>query len=214
MQKDGTVMLGTNFLNNSITPTGFDYHTFNYFLNITFLQFFEVSYTCTLFKAPPSVVAIYPWKEGHFTNQDRAFSARARILRERKYFPSLVFGINDLFTQASGGVIASTNRNGHFNRFFLSATKHFSLGNRKEDLGVHLTYMYNRRVNEPAKGFMGGITYNPSFAKELRFIAEYNPAGFCVGANYLLLKHVFVQVLLEDFKHFSCGMSYKIYLKK
>ena len=56
MQPDKTVMLGGNFLHDRITPNGFPYNTYNYFLNITFLPFLEVAYTCTLFKATDKFV--------------------------------------------------------------------------------------------------------------------------------------------------------------
>lgn len=35
MQRDKTVMIGGNFLNKEITPPTWDYHTYNYFLNVT-----------------------------------------------------------------------------------------------------------------------------------------------------------------------------------
>lgn len=35
MQRDKTVMIGGNFLNQEITPPAWYYHTYNYFLNVT-----------------------------------------------------------------------------------------------------------------------------------------------------------------------------------
>lgn len=49
MQKDGTFMMGINYLPDIITPEPFNYNTANYYFNITFLPFFEVSYKMTLF---------------------------------------------------------------------------------------------------------------------------------------------------------------------
>lgn len=51
MQKDKTIMLGANFMNKEITPPTWYYHTYNYYLNVTFFPWLEVAYTCTLFKA-------------------------------------------------------------------------------------------------------------------------------------------------------------------
>ena len=36
MQRDKTVLIGGNFLNKEITPPHWYYHTYNYFLTITF----------------------------------------------------------------------------------------------------------------------------------------------------------------------------------
>ena len=35
MQKNGTFMFGANFLNQELTPPRFNYHTANYYANIT-----------------------------------------------------------------------------------------------------------------------------------------------------------------------------------
>lgn len=49
MQKTGTFMGGGNYLPEGMTP--FSFNTGNYFANITFLSFLELSYRCTLQKA-------------------------------------------------------------------------------------------------------------------------------------------------------------------
>ena len=48
MQKDKTVMLGGNFMNKEITPPTWYYHTYNYYLNVTFFPWLEVAYTLSL----------------------------------------------------------------------------------------------------------------------------------------------------------------------
>ena len=50
MQRDKTFMIGGNFMNKELTPPTWYYHTYNYFLNITFFPWLEVAYKCTLFK--------------------------------------------------------------------------------------------------------------------------------------------------------------------
>lgn len=54
MQKAGTFMGGGNYLPNGMTP--FNFNTGNYFVNITFLSFLELSYRCTLLKPPGMTV--------------------------------------------------------------------------------------------------------------------------------------------------------------
>lgn len=52
MQRDGTLMIGGNFLNRHNLPNNFwwGYNSYNYFLNVTFLKRLEIAYVCTLFK--------------------------------------------------------------------------------------------------------------------------------------------------------------------
>lgn len=82
-----------------------------------------------------------------------------------------------------------------------------------ETLGVHLSYLYNRREDYPLNGVAGGITYNPSFAPHLNVIAEYDSKDFAMGATYLLFNHIHFQFELQRMKYFSGGLCYKIYLK-
>ena len=84
MQKDKTIMLGANFMNKEITPPTWYYHTYNYYLNVTFFPWLEVAYTCTLFKA--EALGLKPYGYSGFTNQDRYFSVRLRALKEGQFW--------------------------------------------------------------------------------------------------------------------------------
>ena len=76
----------------------FNFNTWNYYLNVTIFPFLEVAYTCTLFTAESLGLD----KHGYsgFTNQDRYFSARLRVLKESKYIPAVVLGTSDPFTSS------------------------------------------------------------------------------------------------------------------
>lgn len=211
MQKDKTVMLGANFLNKEITPPTWYYHTYNYYLNVTIMPWLEVAYTCTLFKA--EALGLKPYGYTGFTNQDRYFSVRLRALKEGqfwKYTPAVVLGTSDPFT-SSGDVIASDKGNGYYSRFYIAATKHIRIG--KETLGVHLSYLYNRRIEYHLNGIAAGITYNPSFHPQLRLIAEYDSKDFALGATYLLFNHLHAQVELQKMKYFTGGLMFRFCLK-
>lgn len=213
MQADKTVMLGGNFLNKEITSPQWDYHTYNYFLNVTIFPWLEVAYTCTLFQS--QTIGI-DWKvgKGKFTNQDRYFSARIRALKEGqfwKHMPAVVVGTSDPYTESGDGQISAVNGNGYWCRFYVAATKHLSVG--KEKVGVHLSYLYNNRIDYPLNGVAGGITYSPSFLPDLRLIAEYDTKDVALGATYLFFNHLHIQVELQRMKYFTGGLVYKIHLR-
>lgn len=207
MQKDKTVMIGGNFLNREITPPTWWYHTYNYYLNVTIFPFLEVSYVCTLFKFRFPQWGMDEYK---FRNQDRYFGARLRILEEKKYIPAIVLGTSDPFSRETK-VINSETGNGYFCRFFLAATKHFDIGS--EQVGVHLSYLYNRRKDYSLNGIAGGVSYSPSKVPDLKFIAEYDTKDIAVGATYLLFNHFHFLVELQRFKYFTGGITYKVVLK-
>ena len=214
MQPDKTVMIGGGFLNESLTPSRFNYNTYNYYLNITIFPCLEVAYTCTLFKVTPQ------WgvqsQMGKFTNQDRYFSLRLRALREgqfSKYMPAIVLGTSDPFTESGGGQFATEgfSGNGFFSRFYLALTKHIPI--RREELAIHLSYLYNRRHDYHLNGIAGGITYSPSMLSDLKLIAEYDSHDILIGMNYLFIHHLLVQEMMQKGKYFSCGLTYLIHLK-
>lgn len=207
MQRDMTVMIGGNFLNKSSTPPNFGYDTYNYFLNATLLPFFEVSYTCTLFKATDRFV---PEKKGRFVNQDRSLSAKIRLFRERKILPAIVIGGNDIFSSVSNNKL-DVSSNQYFSRIYLAASKCFTIGEEEIDLSV--AGIYYRQQKGKGNNISAAISYTPSIAKDLNLIAEYD-SRFCnVGASYLLFNHLFLQVYLQQGRYISGGVSYKIYLK-
>lgn len=212
MQKDKTVMIGGNFLNKEITPPTWYYHTYNYFLNVTIFPWLEVAYTCTLFKAEALGLGSYGY--AGFTNQDRFFSVRMRVLKEGhiwKHMPAVVIGTSDPYTESGEGQVSSVDGNGYFCRFYIAATKHIAVGG--EEIGIHLSYLYNNRKEYKLNGFAGGVTYSPSIKPQLRVIAEYDAKDFTCGITYLLFNHLHAQVELQKMKYFTGGLTYKIYLK-
>lgn len=98
--------------------------------------------------------------------------------------PAVVVGTSDPFTSSGNGVVAPTEGNGYFSRFYIAATRHVQLG--RETVGVHLSYLYNKRIEYKLNGIAAGISYNPSFHPQLRLIAEYDSKDFALGATYLL----------------------------
>ena len=109
------------------------------------------------------------------------------------------------------GSIGSTEGNGYFSRFYIAATKHLPIGT--EEIGVHLSYLYNQRKEYKLNGIAAGITYNPSFAPDLRVIAEYDSKDFALGATYLLFNHLHLQVELQRMQYFTGGLMFRFNLK-
>lgn len=209
MQPDKTVMIGVNYLNREITPDIFNYHTLNYYLNVTILPCLEVAYTCTLFKATDT---FKPEKKGRFVNQDRAFSFRFHPLKEGKYYPAIVLGWNDINPKdlKKKQVLASNPTNRFFSGIYLAATKHISI--HRERIGFHLSYTYTNRTDPRLTGLAFGLDYAPSFFPSFHAIAEVSKDEVNAGASYVLFRHVRMYGLLEKGKYFSGGVGYKLYL--
>ena len=217
MQQDKTVMVGGSYLHEGATPANWNYNTYNYYLNITILPFFEVGYTCTLLQG---VKGNY-WPEstwGKYTNQDRQFSLRLRAIKEGQfwqYMPAVVIGGNDVLTSVGfkdqDYINASETGNGYWNRWYLAATKHVDLYG---ELGVHAAYVYNRRADYRLNGLALGANWKPQFHPALNVMAEYDSRTVNCGLGYTLWKdHINVVTELNDFKYLSAGIYFKIHLK-
>ena len=101
VQKDATFMLGGNFLNKHNLPNNrwWGYNTYNYYLNITFLDRIEIAYICTLVQGKAGNG--YHWPEytyGKFVNQDRHFAGKIQLVKEGewwKHMPAIAIGVSD-----------------------------------------------------------------------------------------------------------------------
>jgi len=216
MQRDKTVMIGGSFLNEGATPKHWNYDTYNYYLNVTILPFLEVGYTCTLHKITLPYLGIY----NKFTNQDRQFSGRLRVIKEGqfwKYMPSIVLGGNDVLTRDWSGesdkgfADPSDQGNGHWNRWYIAATKQLEL---KGELGLHAAYLYNRRIDYHLNGVALGANWKPYFHKNLNLMAEYDSRTVNCGLGYTFWKdHINFVGELNDFKYISAGVVFKVHLK-
>lgn len=222
MQRDGTLMVGGNYLSWKKVPfikhSWFHYNTFNYYLNITFFKRLEVAYICTLNKGVPNS-SYWPkptW--GKFRNQDRHFAAKFLVTEEGqwwKYMPAVVVGVSDPTTGQDGADYTSMDikeyGNGSFNRWYIAMTKHFQTS--YGELGIHAAYLYNRRKDYPLNGSAFGLNFRPGFHKNLNLIAEYDAKTINVGATYSLwADHFNFLVELQEGKYVSAGLVYKVNL--
>ena len=233
MQQDKTFLLGASYLDVAATPNHWSYHTFNYYINITFFPWLEIGYTCTLHKAlyGSSYYPSHVW--GKFCNQDRQFSRRIRLWKEGwwKYWtPQIVLGANDpstndIYTEGKdeyGITGVGQYGNGHWNRYYIAATKHFDfkgIGN----LGVHTAYVYNERKDYHLNGLCIGANFQLGLPADkvwkkavngLNVMAEYDSRTINVGASYSIWKD-YINIIAEmtECKYFSGGIFFKVHLK-
>jgi hypothetical protein len=189
MSPDRTVKIGGNFLPKQFTTDTWDYHTFNFFINITFLSFVEVSMNNTAFDL---------WNAGYFSNVDRSISVRLRPVKEGKYWPAVVIGSNDVISTSS--LVGYAQGNKFFGTHYIALTKHFDIGANR--LGLHAAYNIPVSVHVKQKfPISGGVSFSPAFYKNLNIIAEYDTRDFNLGANVLLYKHLYFQFFMNELKY-------------
>lgn len=197
MQNDGTFYTGVNYLPEALTPSTWDYNTYNYYFNFTFLPFLELSYRLTLFKLD---------EENRFNNQDRSIAVRIQILKENKSRPSLVLGVNDVFSSEIK-LLGSK----YYSSIYAVGTKDFKI--KRQNFQATIGYSNALSNEEAAAGIFAGLTYTASFLPSVKTIFEYDTKVFNVGASVLLFKHLYLYGMAHEIKRFAGGFAYLIYLK-
>lgn len=119
MNETGRLMVGGNFLPKGMNPFG-DYHTGNYFADLTFFSFLELAYRETLQKSS------YMTAKPKYNQQDRSLSVKLQPLKEGKWWPAVAVGAND--------PIRSLGRN-YYRSIYGVLTKHFFI--RTAPIGRH-----------------------------------------------------------------------------
>ncbi len=193
MQRDGTFMAGTTWLPKAMMPQEWNYQTWNYYLNITFLPFLEVNYRCTLLKVQ---------RNGKY-NQDRSVSMRYRLLQEQRFVPSLVTGVNDLYTSSKSG-------NQYFGAAYAVTTKTAFVG--KGILKLSAGYGFDVFERNEMTGLFGGLSFTPGFLKIMEFMMEYDSKVFNPACSVFLFEHLHFMLFAYDMKYCAGGLTYKIYL--
>ena len=196
MQPDGTFLFGGNYLPEPMNPEKIGYNTGNYYINITFLPFWEVNYRLTLLKI----------KSNGTYNQDRSFALRGRLLKERKYLPSLVIGGNDIYTTSKG------KGNQYFGCLYAVSTKKIEWD--RNIISVTIGFASDVFHRDQYSGWFGGVSFSPSFFRQLSLMAEYDSKAWNAGASLFLFNHLQLYAFAYNLKYFSGGVAYKVYLKK
>jgi hypothetical protein len=193
MQKDGTFYMGANYLNrNYINTYGKgNYNVLIYYFDLTVLPFLEVNFrNSRMLDNPDSSHTV-----------DRMISLRLQVLKERKYWPAIVLGVNDIYT---GALIGNQN----FGSLYAVTTKNFQI--KKNELGVTFGYAFPYFENTQFDGVFGGVSFSPSFLRQLTLMAEYDSRSFNVGGSILFFKHLYIFALLQGMESVSGGIAYKV----
>lgn len=169
---DKTLSVGVNFLPVSQSSDSLgtnSYHTANYFIDLCFLPFMEVTYRMTLIDMDNGSV-----------NQDRSIGIKVRLWKETKYRPSFLAGSTD--------VVGNENFSGNY----VVSDKTISSSAHLFRLTMGYGFNYNVKRGLMLDGLFGGITYSPQRFSSLRIMAEYDSRKVNIAGSLLLLKHLSV----------------------
>ena len=190
---DKTLSIGTNYLPKGQAGEKFNYNTANYFFDLTFLPFVEINYRLTLFKV-----------NGSFTQQDRTFGAKCRIWKENKRLPSLLIGMDDIYSHVAGGAAQ------YFSSSYMVSNKTFFTASHI--FQTTLGYGFNLHEKNRLNGLFGGIYYTPKRFTRFSLMAEYDTRNINLAASILLWNQVSVYAGCYGFDQPAAGIAYRFAL--
>ena len=226
MQPSGTFMITNNFVNKHSLPqenVWWGYNTFMYGFSLTFFSRVEVSYICVLYmgKADTKFWPEQTW--GKYTNQDRHFAVRLQLLKEGEFgwdwMPSVVVGVSDPYTMGlyNPEEISQRPGNGHFNRMYICATKHFHTS--AGDVSANLGYQYNLRNDYRYNAPCAAVTWSPVWFQNKwfnpKYILEFDSRTVNIGFISSIWDDRFEFMFeLQNFQWVNFGARFKVNLKK
>ena len=193
-----SIRVGGHYLNRHFIPKGYsDMDAPVFYVAVTPYEWVEASYMVTFWKESQSSYA-----------PDRAFFLKVRPLKEGKWWPALVVGVQDPIGSAKGFYLTE-DAPGFYSNLFLAATKHFHF--LAGEWGFHLACRYYpNKGNSSWSGIVGGMTWRPDFYSPLRVTAEYYGSGVNLGIDAGLFGFLHLQLILQDFKYLSGGICVEI----
>ena len=210
MDTVGTARIGVHYIDRGMMPAS-DYftlkddvtgerhpfNTFSYYMSLTPFRWVELSYTCVGLARGP--------KLPDYTSKDRHFSVKFNPVREGKWWPSICIGAVDFM----GSTLNPATSQQFFCNYYLSGSKHLTVGNG-HSIALHASYRYYlKEYNKQFQGIVGGITFSPSFARNVRTAVEWDGIHVNCGVDALLWNHLLLQAFLLDGHRFSAGICFK-----
>ena len=177
------------------------YYTCLYYIDFTPFSWLEVTLRETLIKTRKSQTE--PDKIG-FYQQDRSSTIRVRPLKEGKYWPAVVIGVNDIYASKEGG--------SQYACVYGALSKHFpivDIGTFEATVGYARPHKVGIKEGITYDGVMGGLSFAPAFFQDMRIMAEYDTKGFNVGVSAFLLRHLNITCFTREFKGFNATVSYQ-----
>lgn len=200
MKPAGTFNGGVTFMQKGATNEVYNFDTGIYYINFTPFGFLEFTFRETLLKTMHSVK-----KTVGYYQQDRSTTFRVRPITEKegKWWPSVVFGVNDIY---------SAYGDSYYTGFYGTATKQINLGYAGR-VNITAGYFKPFHSGKMYDGIFCGFEYKPIKTQPLAISAEYDTHGINIGAAYNLWNCVNIFCYTDEFKAIAAGISYQRTIK-
>jgi Exopolysaccharide biosynthesis protein YbjH len=197
---DGSLVFGVGFLpQKHLAYSKYQYDALAYYSSLTFLPFLEVDFRLTRMINRPEY--------SHYT-VDRMPSIRLRLIKQKKWYPSVAIGVHDFLSSSETGAAR------HFSASYLVSTKSFFI--HRKTIKIEGTIGYgtdwlNSKDHEFV-GIFGGLSLSWERVKWTNVMIDYDGRTMNTGVRLLFFKHLKLTVGLQGLDSFTGALSYQISL--
>ena len=206
MYPDKTFSIGATY-----TPSGYFKRTFgakqrqivespgsNTFITLNILPYLEVMfrYTHELENRVNPTTSYFP---------DRMFTARLRLIEERKYLPNLTVGLQDL----SAAFDFTCKNCSNFSSFYFVATKHFLVNDFNLGITIGNSSDFLDFKARDFKGFFWGGSLSHKTIPNLEFVMDYDTRMINAAVRTYLWKRLHLLVGVMDLKKTTAVIAYR-----
>ena len=177
--------------NAAFTKGANEYAERSFLTNVTFLPFMELSLKLT----KPYITPV----DDNLGLGDRSISIRAQLIKERKYLPAILIGVQDAFGESS---FFSTN--------YLVFTKKYNLRQFEVVTTLGYGHSFKETRGEYLQGTFGGVQ---AYWKTVNFIAEYDTKQVNIGLGYQFKKMLFLKTALVNGRYFSGSINLRFFIR-
>lgn len=129
-------------------------------------------------------------------------------MNESKYWPAIAIGAND--PCIDNGINA-------FESYYAVFTKGFEFKNHRlsATLGIYAPFQSSndKELKKKYGVVFGGLAYQPSFYRDMRFIVEYDSKVFNAGVTARLWKGINVDFYMYKMQKPAAGLRYVYFIK-
>jgi hypothetical protein len=137
---------------------------------------------------------------------DRMFSARFKLLEEKKYLPTLLLGLDDV-----SEVFSVTEGDSNFSSSYIVASKYFKIRNLNFDASIGYGFNFKSYEIDYHKGVFGGVEISNQNYDKFQLIIDYDDTNFSMGLQSYVINRIHTVVGLMNFKPiFILAYRYKI----
>lgn len=192
---DGKLALGVSYTDAKYSFYGPKYAQIAYYATAGYLPFLEVSLRATEF---PDLA----WSEAYRSGIERMASVKLQVIKENRYFPSVVLGIHDIYGDSI-----------KFNAQYIVMSKSIDfplIGS----MDIHIGHAPNpikssKIMDYSIKGAFGGI--EKVLCPYLTAMMEYDSRKYNIGLKIIPLgDRVYIDVAILGMNRVSGGISFSV----